>query len=60
MATRELGTPTKADLKDIKELSEFLIMDSHDLTIVKDKLMEVWALGHNQGYADAYTEMEEN
>lgn len=60
MATRELGTPTKADLKDIKELSEFLIMDSHDLSIIKEKLLEVWAMGHNQGYEDAYAEQENN
>jgi hypothetical protein len=33
-------------------------MDSWDIPTIKDKLLNVWANGHNQGYDDAYREME--
>lgn len=58
MAIRELGEPTKADLKDIKEITEWLTMDAWSITLIKEKLLEVWGLGHNQGYKDANTERE--
>lgn len=58
MATRQLGDPSKKDLQDIKRLASFLIMDSHDEKIIKNILLEVWALGHNQGYEDANFERD--
>jgi hypothetical protein len=55
---RELGDIGKEDLAIIEEIANFLTMDSWDIPTIKDKLLNVWANGHNQGYDDAYREME--
>ena len=57
--TRELGEPTKADRKEIKESAEFLTLDAWSVERIEEILLGVWALGHNQGYEDANTEREE-
>lgn len=58
MATRELGEPTKSDLKDIKDVAEWLTMDAWSIKLIQEMLLKVWALGHNQGYEDANTERD--
>lgn len=55
---RELGDPSDEDMSEIKDLTEFLQMDAHSQPVLTNVLLEVWAMGHNQGYADAYTEQE--
>jgi hypothetical protein len=55
---RELGDIGKEDLATIEEVANFLTMDSWDIPTIKDKLSMIWANGHNQGYDDAYREME--
>jgi hypothetical protein len=55
---RELGDIGKEDLATIEEIANFLTMDSWDIPTIKDKLLNVWANGHNQGYDDACKEME--
>ena len=55
---RELGEPSSEDLSEIKDLTEFLQMDAHSQPVLTKVLLEVWAMGHNQGYEDAYTEQE--
>lgn len=58
MATRELGEPTKSDLKDIKDVAEWLTMDAWSIKLIQEMLLKVWALGHNQRYEDANTERD--
>lgn len=58
MATRELGEPTKSDLKNIKDVAEWLTMDAWSIKLIQEMLLKVWALGHNQGYEDANTERD--
>lgn len=58
MKVRELGEPTKADLKEIKEIANWLTMDAWSVELMRDKLMQVWAMGHNQGYEDANIERD--
>jgi len=58
MATRELGEPTKSDLKDIKDVAEWLTMDAWSIKLIQEMLLKIWALGHNQGYEDANTERD--
>ena len=58
MATRELGEPTKSDLKDIKDVAEWLTMDAWSIKLIQEMLLKVWALGHNQGYEDANIERD--
>ena len=55
---RQLGEISQDDLATIEEIANFLTMDSWDISTIKDKLLKVWADGHNQGYDDAYQEME--
>lgn len=58
MASRELGEPTKSDLKDMKEIAEWLTMDAWDIKLIQEKLLDIWNAGHNQGYEDANTERD--
>jgi hypothetical protein len=55
---RQLGEIGQEDLVTIEEIANFLTMDSWDIPTIKDKLLRVWADGHNQGYDDAFAEIE--
>lgn len=55
---RQLGDISQEDLTTVEEIANFLTMDSWDIPTIKEKLLMIWADGHNQGYNDAYEEMD--
>jgi hypothetical protein len=55
---RQLGEIGQEDLATIEEIANFLTMDSWDIPTIKEKLLNIWVDGHNQGYDDAFAEIE--
>jgi|LauGreSuBDMM15SN_2_FD.fasta_scaffold185776_3 hypothetical protein len=64
MSTRELGEISDEDLdvmhnKAVHLFNKELMGDRFvDVVLLQDAMADAWALGHNQGYDDAFAEQE--